>query len=137
MTHQLSSIGYAIHKALLIDLQPLKHYSRIWSFEEKKQILDKENPAFVRPTEGDIQVFSFPQQFSDTTLGFGGVGGQAFTTAQMTVVICGINACVYVNGRLCHNIKHYSEKFWDDLLAQNIRSKMAGKKNYECDESVE
>lgn len=131
MTHQLSSIGYAVHKALLMDLEPLTEYKRIWSFEEKKQILDKENPVFVRPYESDIHVYSFPQSFSDTTLGFGGVGGQAFTTAQVTVVVCGLNACVYVNGRICHKIKKVNQKFWEDLGNQNMRSKMLGKEEYE------
>lgn len=45
----------------------------------------------------------------------GGVGGQAFTTAQMTVVIYGANACVYVSGKLAYKLKRYTTKFWEDL----------------------
>lgn len=134
MTQHLSAIGYAVHKALIQDLEPVKEYRRIWSFEENKQVVDNDNPVFVRPHEGQIQVYSFPQSFSDTSLGFGGIAGQAFTTAQVTVVICGVNACVYVNSRLAHNIHHYNRKFWDDLLAQYIQGKMQGKKAYEENE---
>lgn len=130
MTHQISCISYALHSALFLDLEPVKEHGRIWSFELNKQVQDPE-PKYRRPHEGEVSVYSFPQSFSSTTLGFGGVGGQAFTTAQMTIVICGSNACVYVNGRLAYKINTYNEKFWQDLSDHNMRTAMQGKSAYE------
>lgn len=34
----------------------------------------------------NIQVYSFPQMWSNTACGFGGIAGQAFTEAQTTVI---------------------------------------------------
>lgn len=133
MTHQLSAIGYAVHNALSNDLEPITYYSNVWSFELNRHVEDKDNPKQRRPRENEIDVYSFPQSFSSTSLGFGGVGGQAFTQAQVTVVICGVSAVTYVNGRLCHKINKFNVRFWTDLQQHSISDKIQGKKHYEDD----
>lgn len=52
-----------------------------------------------RPDSYDCSVYSFPQGWSSTALGFGGIGGQAMTTAQTTVVICESHSAAIYFGR--------------------------------------
>lgn len=130
-----STIWRSLYSALLIDLEPVKEYRRIWSSELNRQILDKDNPSFRRPYENEVEVYSFPQSWSDTSLGFGGIGGQAFTTAQTTAIICGRNACVYVAGRLAYAVSSYNLKFWEDLQNHNMRPAVQGKSIYESREN--
>lgn len=127
----ISSIWRSLYSALLQDLEPIKEYKRIWSFEDNKQILDKENPVYRRPYEHEVEVYSFPQSWSDTTMGFGGVGGQAFTSGQTTVITHGGNACVYVSGRLAYKIDWYNQKFLEDLGNHQMRGAREGKSVYE------
>lgn len=111
----ISTIWRALYCALLNDLEPIEYHPVIWSSKLGRQTENKDEICYRRPYEHEVEVYSFPQSFSDTTLGFGGVGGQAFTTAQMTVVIYGANACVYVSGKLAYKLKRYTTKFWEDL----------------------
>lgn len=62
--------------------------------------------------------YSFPQTWGSTALGFGGIGGQAITTAQTYVVLA--NGAIYVyfgsrfayviTGYLRHNLEEYLNK---------------------------
>ena len=50
--------------------------------------------------EWNLQWWAFPETWPSTSLGFGGMGGQALTTAQTVVVCDGIGrAAVYWGGR--------------------------------------
>lgn len=57
-----------------------------------------------RPRAHQCEVYAmFPQVWGDTSLGFGGVGGQAFTTAYTTIVSDGGGSfAVYFGGRLAY-----------------------------------
>ncbi len=68
-----------------------------------------------RPYHSEIDIYSFPQQWSSTALGFGGIGGQAFTTALTVVVICGREACVYFGGRFAYKIQKFNSKLLEDV----------------------
>ncbi|SDK39124.1 hypothetical protein [Bradyrhizobium ottawaense] len=70
-----------------------------------------------RPTPYDIEVYSFPQGWGSTALGFGGIGGQAMTSAQTTVVMCSPSAAVYFGRRLAYVIKTVNGKFMADLAS--------------------
>lgn len=66
----------------------------------------------------DTQVFAWPQEWSDTTCGFGGIGGQAFTSAQVVVVYdrtYSDTALVYIAGRFAYEVEKPSERFWHDV----------------------
>ncbi len=47
----------------------------------------------------DLAVYAWPQTWSSTALGFGGMGGQALTVAPTTVVVHENTAFVYFAGR--------------------------------------
>lgn len=69
-----------------------------------------DNPIYF----SELDVYSWPQQWSDTTCGFPGIGGQAITSAQTVVLMFGIGgpACVYHAGRFAYLVKHPGEHFW-------------------------
>jgi hypothetical protein len=66
----------------------------------------------------EVEVYSFPQGWGSTALGYGGIGGQAMTSAQ-TIVLYDMYynvARVYFGGeRLAYQIINPSQKFFDDL----------------------
>lgn len=55
--------------------------------------------ATRRPMQNEIAVYNFPQMWGSTALGFSGIGGQAFTMAYTTVLVCGNYAAIFFNGR--------------------------------------
>lgn len=78
---------------------------------------DKSNP-----TLDDFELHTFEQTWGSTALGFGGIGGQAITSAITYVFIpIGINqkCFVYFAGRFAYAVD-YSEKFMSDVLKCNV-----------------
>ena len=88
----------------------------------------------TRHTEYNLTVKAmFPQVWSSTALGFGGIGGQAITTAYTTVVESDIDAscCVYFGGQFAYRIEHPNEQFFEDLMKQQMTKVSGAKKRYE------
>ena len=80
---------------------------------------DKSNP-----TLDDFELYTFEQTWGSTALGFGGVGGQAITSATTYVVIpISINqkCCGYFAGRFAYAVD-YSGKFMEDVFGCNVAS---------------
>lgn len=101
-----------IYSALNTDLSEIeeKHYGRsATDFRTVKR----------RPYITDITVYSFPQTWGSTALGFGGVGGAAMTTAQTVVITLDRDACVYFGGRLAYKTI-VCQKLMDDIAAHNV-----------------
>lgn len=77
-----------------------------------------------RPTVNDFEIHVFEQTWGSTTLGFGGMGGQAMTTAN-TYVFVPVNvnqSCfVYFAGGFAYAVP-YSEMFMEDILGQCMAS---------------
>lgn len=75
-----------------------------------------------RPYPNEIEVYSFPQSWGSTALGFGGIGGQASTTATTVVVTCGGQACVYFGGQFAYKVEEFgrSQAFQDDLRRHDM-----------------
>ena len=74
------------------------------------------------PTLDDFELHTFEQTWGSTALGFGGVGGQAMTTAITYVFIpIGINqkCFVYFAGSFAYAVD-YSDKFMKDVLGCNV-----------------
>ena len=76
------------------------------------------------PTLDDFELYTFEQTWGSTALGFGGVGGQAITSATTYVFIpISINqkCFVYFAGRFAYAVD-YSDKFMRDVLGCNVAS---------------
>ena len=74
------------------------------------------------PTLDDFVLHTFGQTWGSTALGFGGVGGQAMTSATTYVFIpIGINqkCFVYFAGSFAYAVD-YSDKFMKDVLGCNV-----------------
>lgn len=72
-----------------------------------------------RPYERELNgIRAFDQGWGSTALGFGGIGGQAITTA-LTVVVIGPmgDAVVYFGGGFAYHLETYNSKFMEDYLA--------------------
>ena len=74
----------------------------------------------------EISVYSFPQTWRSTALGFGGFGGQAITRAQTTVVVLEGSVCkagvVFFDGDLAYGIEDFNDLFENDLHDFNMVS---------------
>lgn len=77
-------------------------------------IKDNEEYKKYRP---EFSMYMFPQTWGDTALGFGGIGGQAITSAYTTVIIdeytgwCG----VFFNEGLAYVVHDPNQYFFEDL----------------------
>jgi len=88
----------------------------------------------TRHTEYNLTVKAmFPQVWSSTALGFGGIGGQAITTAYTTVVESDIDSscCVYFGGQFAYRIERPNTQFFEDLSKQQMTKVSEAKKRYE------
>lgn len=73
-----------------------------------------------RPYPGEVSVYSFPQTWASTALGFGGIGGRALTTAQTTVCIEGSDAAVYFGRRLAYVVRGFNQAFMSDVASHSM-----------------
>ena len=70
----------------------------------------------------DIEMYMFPQTWGSTALGFGGIGGQAMTSAY-TVVVADIQHNyygVFFGERLAYLITTPNDVFFEDLRRGNM-----------------
>ena len=83
----------------------------------------KEDPLY-RFNINDFSVYVFEQTWGSTALGFGGMGGQAMTTAN-TIVLIPINnnqdCFVYFAGRFAYSVP-YSDEFGEDVKNYSMKS---------------
>ena len=118
-----SSLAEALYSALLVDLPAIEYQQ--WTPAMKKDgIPPEEVPMrFRRPREEDVEVVHFAQTWGSTALGFGGVGGQAMTSAYTTVVTSGVAAAVYFSGRHAYTIPKYNTEFITDVRSQSMNAR--------------
>jgi hypothetical protein len=70
-----------------------------------------------KPTIDDFELYTFNQVWGSTTLGFGGVGGQAMTVARTYVFVpetCNQKCFVYFAGRFAYKAD-YCEALKEDI----------------------
>jgi hypothetical protein len=82
----------------------------------------------------DLTVYSmFPQTWSSTALGFGGIGGQAITSAYVCIIESNLvgGYAVYFGGRLAYVINRPNEKFIEDIERHRMVDANLGKATYE------
>lgn len=75
-----------------------------------------------KATVDDFTMYTFPQVWGSTSLGFGEVGGRAMTTANTYVFIPeGVNqdCFIYFGGRFAYNVP-YCQALIDDVRSQNM-----------------
>ena len=75
-----------------------------------------------RPKIDDFELYTFEQVWGSTALGFGGIGGQAITSARTYVLVpqsCNQNCFVYFAGRFAYAVP-YSREFMDDVLTGRV-----------------
>lgn len=125
----VEALAASYHHALLIGLEPLKveQFTFVGEPDPVTKSRRKSTGEFKdqRPYSGNVETFIFPQTWSSTALGFGGVGGQAFTAAY-TVVVTGPqgDACVYFGGRFAYRVPRLSQVFMEDLRSHSMVSRM-------------
>jgi hypothetical protein len=82
----------------------------------------------------DLTVYSmFPQTWGSTALGFGGIGGQAITSAYVCIIESNLvgGYAVYFGGRLAYVIDRPNEKFIEDIERHRMVDAKLGKSTYE------
>ena len=82
----------------------------------------------------DLTVYSmFVQTWGSTALGFGGIGGQAITSAYVCVIESNLvgGYAVYFGGRLAYVIERPNEKFMEDITRHRMVDARLGKAAYE------
>ena len=82
----------------------------------------------------DMSVYAmFVQTWGSTALGFGGIGGQAITSAYVSVIESNLTGefAVYFHGMLAYVIKRPNEKFWEDVHSRKMVDAKDGKAKYE------
>jgi hypothetical protein len=117
------------HSALLLDLSSVEEplYSTFNGKREQRGTRPR------RPYPNELEIYSFPQQWPSSALGFGGIGGQAFTTATTVVVLCHDEACVYFGGRFAYKVVgcRRQEVFQNDLRRHAMAAVMESLSRYE------
>lgn len=92
--------------------------------EELGMVRDNMKLGDLSPDDFDIYIFE--QTWGSTALGFGGIGGQAMTTANTYVLIpnnaeVDSECLVYFAGKFAYSAP-YSEVFMGDVRANNMVS---------------
>lgn len=78
----------------------------------------------------DFEMISFNQTWGSTALGFGGIGGQAMTSARTYVfvpVTCEEDCLVYFAGKFAYSVP-YSQEFVEDVKGENVAGKYESSK---------
>lgn len=123
------AMGHAAYEAF-----PLFEYEdRDWE-EYHRSKIDKRIKKTRKHSMHDLTVYAmFTQTWSSTALGFGGIGGQAFTSAYVCVIESNLSAqyAVYFGGRLAYVIVRPNGKFFEDIAGQRMVDASKGKGTYE------
>lgn len=82
-----------------------------------------------RPHETEVNIVQFQQIWGSTALGFGGVGGQAMTSAYTTVVILYEYCAVFYAGGYAYTVEN-TEAFWNDVKEHKIEGIRGSKSKY-------
>jgi hypothetical protein len=82
----------------------------------------------------DLTVYAmFVQTWGSTALGFGGIGGQAITSAYVCVIKSNLGSgfAVYFNGQLAYIINKANSQFIEDVARHKMVDAKLGKSTYE------
>ena len=139
MSH-IEPVAAAIYSAMYKDFLEIVYRDRDWEAHRKmmdnmtndeKKAYDlavrtgqKEQPTIERrrrPNDNDIEIYAiFITTWGSTALGFGGIGGQAMTSAYTIVIECLGEYAVYFNGRFAYLISRPNRLFFEDIAQRRI-----------------
>lgn len=126
----LENLHAALASAAYKDFDEHEYQDRDWKSKDPQARVTKRR----RPTDYDIGVVAmFPQTWGSTALGFGGVGGQAITTAYTIVLENGLDGqhAVYFGGRFAYKVKRPNALFWEHVGDLRLAAVGADVKKYE------
>lgn len=88
---------------------------------DMKDKMVRENPGCFND---DIEVYAFPQVWSSTALGFGGIGGQAISSANTVVLVADHLDLAYVffNSGFAYKVKSITREFMEDVYGHRMKS---------------
>jgi hypothetical protein len=119
----VESLAAALYTAVAKDLPDVEYEVGHHEYDKARRTLvpSKQIKTKVRRPYGhECEVYHFPQTWGSTALGFGGIGGQAMTSAYTTVIMHGRVAVVYFAGRYAYKVQKVTQTFMDDLLYHNL-----------------
>jgi hypothetical protein len=134
--HPVNALAASLYHACFVQLLPHQYPEIKW--------LEKPDPATgsrqhqtgkiteSRPRPDQCEVTLFQQTWGSTALGFGGIGGQAITSAD-TVVVEGPqgDACVYFGGQFAYHVKRPNERFRGDMAVHRMAEVRGATARYE------
>ena len=124
------SLAHAVYEGMPEFEYQERDYSKGYQHGVEPEYLTKKR----KHRDWEVGVYAmFVQTWSSTSLGFGGVGGQAITDSY-TVVIESLQIlgfCVYFGGRFAYRIDKPNSQFWTDIQMQSLSGVDGAKKRYE------
>lgn len=98
-----------------------------------KQFFDKNNCKFDDYIMNKCKVYSFPQGWGSTALGFGGIGGASMTEAQTTVIFNETRSymAVFFGDRLAYEVSPINAQTVAVDLEHHIMASVRDKTRYE------
>jgi hypothetical protein len=146
-TNPIETLAGAMAHAAYVAFPEYKYQDRDWAKhdawrstltrEEMKTAIAPDDcfvEKFRKHTFYDLTVYSmFPQTWSSTALGFGGIGGQAITSAYVCVIESDLLAqfAVYFGGRLAYVIKRPNQVFFEHIANHKMVDAKLGQSTYE------
>lgn len=125
----ISDLADCIAHAQYEGFSSIEYENRNWElYRETGE--DVRIKSLRRPTTRDFGVYAmFPQTWGSTSLGHGGMGGSAVTTAYTIVLECYATQefLVYFGGQMCYRVNRNSKNidaFLEDCKNQCLVSKM-------------
>lgn len=124
----IDQISAAVKQALEYDLPEIEEET--WGIVNNRAA--QTGTIKRRPSQHDVEIYSFPQSWGSTALGFGGVGGQMMTTAQTTIVSLETTAWVYIGGQLAYCVEEWqrNEAFNRDMQHHQMAAQFQSFKRY-------
>ena len=133
LTNGITDLHHAYAHAVYEGFPEYEYEDRDWEHYRKTKE-DRRVKKSSKHTEYHISVHSmFPQTWSSTALGFGGIGGQAITAAYTIILESdqGAGYCVYFGGRFAYRIVNPNEKFLEDIARRYMSEVSGAKTKYE------
>lgn len=129
----ISDLHHAYAHAVYKGFPEYEYEDRDWEHYNKTKE-DRRIKKKAQHTEYHISIYAmFPQTWSSTSLGFGGIGGQAITSAYTTILESeqGSGFCVYFGGQFAYRIEHPNTVFLEDVARRSMSAVSGAKKRYE------
>lgn len=122
LDNPIQALAMALAHAQYEGFPEYEYQDRDWEhYRNTKE--DRRITKHAKHRSSDLIVHAmFPQTWSSTALGFGGVGGQAITPAYTVIIESehGLGYCVYFGGRFAYRIKRPSDYFFGDIIHQRM-----------------